>query len=311
MTAPTARDAARNATLIGILSALGAFLMWGLLAPVYFKLVGHVGAPEIVAHRVVWTVLLLGAAVLATRGAAAVVRAVGTWRRLGVFLVTTALVSSNWLIFVYAVASGQLVEASLGYYINPLVNVVLGVVFLHERLSRRQLLSVLLAAAGVGSLVLSHGTVPWIALALALSFGFYGLVRKKAAIDPMIGLLVETALLLPAAVAYLIWLGADAAYLRGVGQTAMLALSGPVTAVPLVLFAIGAARLKLTTIGLLQYASPTGQLLLGVLVYGEHFTTAHAVAFGCIWTALTLYSLDALGTHRAGRRLEERAAAGD
>jgi chloramphenicol-sensitive protein RarD len=144
-----------------------------------------------------------------------------------------------------------------------------------------------------------------------LSFGVYGLVRKKAAIDPMIGLLVETALLLPVALAWLVWLGADGAFLtQGFGQAVMLVLSGPVTAVPLVLFAMGAARLKLSTIGLMQYVAPTGQLLLGVLVYGERFTTAHAIAFGCIWTALTLYSLDALGTHRASRRMEARAAEG-
>lgn len=308
MTSPTARDA----TLVGLLSALGAFLTWGLLAPVYFKLLGAVGPMEIVAHRVVWTVLMVGAVVLATRGPAAVVRAVGTWPRLAIFTATTALISGNWLVYIYSIVSNQLVQSSLGYYINPLVNVVLGVVFLHERLSRRQMLSVLIATAGVGSLVVSHGTLPWIALSLALSFGVYGLVRKKAAIDPMIGLLVETTLLLPAAAAYLFWLGTGGAFLtQGVGQALMLALSGPVTAVPLVLFAMAAARLKLSTIGLLQYVAPTGQLLLGVLVYGERFTTAHAIAFGCIWTALTLYSLDAIGTHRANRRAEAKAAAGD
>ncbi|HEY0837548.1 MAG TPA: EamA family transporter RarD [Azospirillum sp.] len=313
MTSPTARDAAaRDATLVGLLSALGAFVIWGLLAPVYFKLLGGVDPLEIVAHRVVWTVVLVGTAVLATRGPAAIVRAVGTWRRLGIFVVTMALISGNWLIYIHAIVTNQLVQSSLGYYINPLVNVVLGVVFLHERLSRRQLVAVLVAGAGVGSLVVAHGTLPWIALALALSFGFYGLVRKKAAIDPMIGLLVETTLLLPVAVAYLAWLGTGGAFLtQGVGPALLLVASGPVTAVPLVLFAMGAARLKLSTIGLLQYVAPTGQLLLGVLVYGERFTTAHAVAFGCIWTALTLYSLDAFTIHRANRRAEARAAAGD
>lgn len=289
-----------NPTLVGLVAAIGAFLLWGLVAPVYFKLLTGAGAMEIVAHRVVWTVLLVGALVLVTKGPAAVVRAVGSWRRLGILAVTTALISANWLIFIYATISGQMLQSSLGYYINPLVNVLLGVLFLHERLSRQQVAAVFVAAAGVLSLMAWYGTMPWIALSLAVTFGIYGLVRKKAAIDPVIGLLVETALLLPLALGYLLWLGADGSFLnRGVGLDLLLALSGPMTAVPLTLFMVGAARLKLSTIGLLQYIGPTGQLILGVLVYGEAFTPAHAVAFCCIWMALVLYSHHALTTHRA------------
>lgn len=308
--APSPTPAGTPATL-GFASALGAFLLWGLVAPVYFKLLGNVGAVEIVAHRVVWTVLLVGALVLAMRGPAGIVRAVGSWRRLGVFALTTALISANWTIFIWAITHNRMVESSLGYYINPLVNVLLGVVFLQERLSRRQLGAVLIAGAGVGSLVASYGSVPWVALSLALTFGFYALVRKKAGIDPMVGLLVETGLLVPLALGYLLWLngtGAGTFGAHGLGTDLMLALAGPVTAVPLVLFMIGAARLKLSTIGLLQYIGPTGQLLLGVLVYGETFTSAHTVAFGCIWVALVLYSADAVTTHRAARA-EARAAA--
>ena len=297
-----------NPALVGLLSALGAFLLWGLVAPVYFKSLSGVGAVEIVAHRIVWTVLLVGAVVLATKGPAAVVRAVGTWRRLGIFAVTTALISVNWTIFIYAMISNQMLQSSLGYYINPLVNVLLGVLFLHERLSRQQLAAVFIAATGVLSLVLWYGVMPWIALSLALSFGTYALVRKKAAIDPIIGLLLETVLLVPLALGYLLWLGADGAFLmRGIGTDLMLVLSGPITAVPLILFMVGAARLKLSTIGLLQYVGPTGQLLLGVLVYGETFTPAHAFAFGCIWVALVLYSHHAVTAHRAAMR----AAAAD
>lgn len=294
---------------MGLAAVAGAFLMWGLLAPVYFKAVGDVGAVEIVAHRIVWTVVLMSALVLALKTPTDIIRAVGTWRRLGIFLVTTALVTANWTIFIYAIIEGKLVQASLGYYINPLVNVVLGVAFLGERLSRRQLAAVLIAAAGVASLVVSYGVVPWIALSLALSFGFYALVRKKAAIDPMIGLLVETALLVPFAAAYLLWLGADGAFAtRGsLGHDLLLVLSGPITAVPLILFMVGAARLKLATVGLMQYIAPTGQLMLGVLVYGESFTNAHAIAFACIWVALALYSGDAIAGHRAVQR--SRAAA--
>ncbi|MGQ9369851.1 EamA family transporter RarD [Azospirillum sp. ST 5-10] len=295
---------------VGLAAVAGAFLIWGLLAPVYFKLVSDVGAVEIVAHRVVWTVVLMSAVVLTLKTPTEIARAVGTWRRLGIFVVTTALVTANWTIFIYAIIAGKLVQASLGYYINPLVNVVLGVAFLGERLSRRQLAAVLIAAGGVLSLVVSYGAMPWIALSLALTFGFYALVRKKAAIDPLVGLLVETALLVPFAAAYLLWLGGDGAFAtRGdPGHDLLLALSGPVTAVPLILFMVGAARLKLATVGLMQYIAPTGQLMLGVLVYGERFTAAHAVAFGCIWVALALYSGDAIAGHRAGRRARIAAA---
>ncbi|HYG91508.1 MAG TPA: EamA family transporter [Azospirillum sp.] len=279
----------QNPALTGLAAALGAFLLWGLVAPVYFKALTGVGPVEIVAHRVVWTVLLVGALVLATRGPAAILCAVGSWRRLGIFAVTTALVSANWVIFIYAILSNQILQSSLGYYINPLVNVLLGVVFLHERLSRQQVTAVLIAAAGVLSLVVWYGVIrsaddhfqcpptvkpgrsmpkaliervirtkpsgavrmmPWIALSLAVTFGVYALVRKKAAIDPIIGLLVETALLVPPAVGYLLWLGADGAFMtRGIGQDLLLVLSGPMTAVPLMLFMVGAARLKLSPSG--------------------------------------------------------------
>lgn len=303
MTKPSP-TAAHNPATLGFASALGAFLIWGLVAPVYFKQLGDIGAVEIVAHRVVWTVLLVGGLVLAIKGPAAILRGVGGWRGFGVFAVTTALISTNWTVFIWAVTHGRMVESSLGYYINPMVNVVLGMVFLHERLSRRQLGAVLIAGAGVLSLVLSYGSVPWVALTLALTFGVYALVRKKAAIDPIIGLVVETALLVPLALAYLLWLnatGGGSFGVHGLGTDLLIMLSGPITAVPLVLFMMGAARLKLSTIGLLQYISPTGQLMLGVLVYDEAFTSAHGIAFGCIWLALLLYSADAFTTHRAAR----------
>lgn len=293
---------APTSTTAAFVAALASYLIWGLVNPVFFKSLGDVGAVEIVAHRVVWTVVLVGIGVLATRGPAAVVAAVGNWRRLGILVVTTLLVTVNWTVFIWAVVNSRLVEASLGYFINPLVNVLLGVLFLNERLSRGRMLAVAIAAAGVGSLVVSYGAVPWVALSLALSFGFYALVRKKAAIDPVIGLLVETALLLPAALGYLLWLGSDGAFGHGWGESTLLVLAGPMTAVPLVLFMIGASRLTMTTLGLLQYVGPTGQLLLGVLVYGEAFTHSHAIAFACIWVALAVFTADAVHSHRATTR---------
>lgn len=293
---------APTSTTAAFVAALASYLIWGLVNPVFFKSLGDVGAVEIVAHRVVWTVVLVGIGVLATRGPAAVVAAVGNWRRLGILVVTTLLVTVNWTVFIWAVVNSRLVEASLGYFINPLVNVLLGVLFLNERLSRGRMLAVAIAAAGVGSLVVSYGAVPWVALSLALSFGFYALVRKKAAIDPVIGLLVETALLLPAALGYLLWLGSDGAFGHGWGESTLLVLAGPMTAVPLVLFMIGASKLTMTTLGLLQYVGPTGQLLLGVLVYGEAFSSSHAITFACIWVALAVFTADAVHSHRATTR---------
>lgn len=291
-----------NPTYVGFASALGAFALWGVVFPVYIKAVSYVGPIEVVAHRVVWTVAFLALAILIRRGPAAIVRAVGTWRRLGILAITTLLVTANWTIFIWAVMEGKMVQASLGYYINPLINVLLGVLFMGERLSRRQTLAVLVATAGVLCLVVWRGELPWVSLALPLTFGLYGLIRKGAAIDPTIGLLVETALVMPFALGFLIQLGAAGSFgTIGPGTDALLVLAGPMTFVPLVLFLIAGQRLKYSTIGLMQYMTPTGQLVLGVLVYGEHFSPAHGVAFAFIWTALAIYSADALVAHRAAR----------
>lgn len=310
MTAATATSP-RSPQVAGFIAALGAFLIWGIINPVYFKAVSFVDPVEIMAHRIVWTVVLLGGFVLLTQGFGAILRAVGSWRRLGILAVTTVLITTNWSVFIYAVVSSQLVASSLGYYINPLVNVLLGVAFLGERLSRRQMLAVALAAVGVLSMIVLHGSLPWISLVLPVSFGLYGLIRKKAAIDPVIGLLVETALIFPVCLGYLLWLGSDGVFATGgLGIDLLLILSGPITGVPMVLFVYAAQRLNLSTVGLLQYIGPTGQLVMGVLLYGESFTAGHAVAFACIWVALVLYSADTLSLHRADQR-RQRAAAGE
>ncbi|HZH04331.1 MAG TPA: EamA family transporter RarD, partial [Myxococcaceae bacterium] len=250
----------------GLVYGLAAYLAWGL-SPLYFKSVRTVSPLEIAAHRVVWSVLLLlGVAVLAKR-----LPPLRQWasspRRLGVYALTTLLIAGNWLIYIWAVNGGRLLEASLGYFINPLVNVLLAVLFLGESLNRRQVFAVMLAGAGVLVLVAGLGQFPWVSLTLAFSFGFYGLVRKRARVDPVVGLLAETALLLPVAA---LFLGITAA--KGVGAFAqgdgrmrlLLALSGVVTAIPLVWFMEGARRLRLSTLGLLQYLAPTSQFLLAV-----------------------------------------------
>jgi len=286
-----------------VLYALGAFLTWGV-APLFFRALQPATPLEILSHRVVWSLLLMVGIVLVMRDPRAVVDAVSSLRRIGTYCLTTALVTTNWLIFIWAVNMGHIVETSLGYYINPLVNVILGVLFLSERLNRNQMIAVGLAAFGVLSLMVNLGTLPWISLTLAVTFGFYALIRKKAAIDPLIGLLVETALLTPLALGYLLWLGAAGTgtfTLDAPGMATLLVISGVITALPLILFNFGAQRLRLSTIGLMQYLSPTLQLAIGVLLFGEGFTGAHAAAFGLIWAALAIYSADAFLTHRAGR----------
>jgi chloramphenicol-sensitive protein RarD len=279
----------------GFAAALAAYVAWGLF-PLYFKAIKRVPPLEILAHRVVWSMALLAVLVTWQR----------RWRelaatfaggRLRVYLASTALISANWLIYIWAVNTNHVLEASVGYFVNPLVNVLLGMVFLRERLSRAQGVAVALAAAGVLVLAVRLGAFPWVSLALAATFGFYGLVRKKARIDAIVGLLVETSLLAPLALRYLVALAARAqgAFVAaGASTTALLAAAGVVTAVPLIWFAVGMRALRLSTMGLIQYITPTGQFLLAVALYREPFTPAHAIAFACIWSSLALYTYDAL-----------------
>ncbi len=290
----------RDPKIAGLLYALAAYLAWGLF-PAYFHALRQVPPLEVLAHRVVWSALLLFA-FLAWRGGlrAAVVAALPA-RRLAVLGATTLLISANWLIFIWAVSTGRVLAASLGYFVTPLVNVLLGVLFLRESLGRWQLLAVLLAGAGVLWLLLGHGTSLWVSLTLALTFGLYGLVRKAARIDAVGGLFVETALLAPAALAYLAARAAAGTGAMGSspGVSALLGLAGVITVLPLVWFAIGVQRLRLSTMGLVQYLTPSGQFVLAVAVYREPFTHDHAVTFACIWVSLAIYSLDALLSRRA------------
>ena len=293
----------------GVAYAVSTYLAWGLL-PIYFKALRPVPALEVLAHRVVWSLVLL-AAILAARSGA---RAFAVpFRRLPILAITTVLIASNWLVYIWAVQSGRVLEASLGYFVNPLFSVLLGVAFLGEALSGRQRAAVALAAAGVAVLVARAGTVPWVALALAASFGLYGLLRKRAAIDPVGGLLAETALLFPAALLFLGWRASSGAGAFGAapGITLLLAAAGPITALPLVAFGLAVHRLQLSTMGLLQYLAPTGQFLLAVLLYREPFGAAQAAAFALIWTSLGLYSWDAVARSRALRAVAARTARPD
>ena len=284
----------------GIVYATLAYMAWGLF-PLYFREVAHVPALEVVVHRTVWSLVFVFA-VLAVRRHWGWMRALwGQPRVLGAFAVSALLLSGNWLTYVWAVQNQHVVDASLGYFILPLVNVALGFVFLHERPRPGQWLAVAVAAAGVLWLAVQAGRVPWIALALALSFGFYGLMRKVAALGALEGLALETMMLAPVAVAALaVWSSqGQGALVQGDAATvAWLLVAGPLTAVPLLLFAAGARRIPLATMGILQYISPSLQFALGVWLFNEPFQPARLVGFVLIWTALLVYSLEGWWTRR-------------
>ena len=296
----SAPDARRTAA-VGVAYAAGAFCVWGTF-PLYFRVLQGVPAAEILAHRIVWSAVYMLVLLTVQRRWSDVRRQL-TPRAVAWLALSATLISSNWLIYIWAVNAGHVLDASLGYFVNPLLSVVLGVVFLGERMTRRQVGAIVLATAGVLSLVVRAGRIPWIALFLATTFGLYGLIRKRTPVDAEAGLLGEVGVLAPLALGFLGWLGASGRAHFGDGpvRTAFLAASGVVTAVPLMWFANGVTRLRLATLGLLQYLNPTLQFAIAVALFGEPFTPAHRVAFACIWIALALYASEAVGVGRAPR----------
>jgi chloramphenicol-sensitive protein RarD len=278
----------------GILSTIGAYTLWGLL-PIYWKAVQTVPVLEVLCHRAVWSVSFI-ALLLTWKKQWGWLRKVGKSPRTLVRLLGNACVLGlNWFVFVWAVNADHILDASLGYFINPLISVFFGMLFLGERLRGWQWMAIGIAGSGVVFLTLGYGAFPWIALTLAISFGLYGLLRKTAPLGALEGLGLETALLSLPTLAYLIFLElAGTASFRHAEITisVLLAFSGVITAVPLLLFAYGARRITLATVGFLQYITPTIQFLVGVLVYGETFTETRLIGFGIIWTALLLYSLE-------------------
>jgi chloramphenicol-sensitive protein RarD len=296
----TAHEPGRHTHGTGLAAALGAFTMWGLF-PLYFLPLSAVPAIEIMAHRIVWCCLLVFAW-LAVRGELGAVRTaladpVSRLRLAG----SATLISVNWLIYIWSVNNGHVIDASLGYFINPLLNVVLGVLVLAERLNRAQWMAVGLAATGVIYLAIMMGRPPWIALSLAASFGLYGLIRKVVAVASVPGLAVETLLLTPFAAAFLLWITWRGAATLGHSSTlvdVLLLGSGLATALPLTLFAYGARLIPLSTLGLVQYIGPTLQFLTGIFVFHEAFPRSRAIGFGLIWTALAIYAADGLWRNR-------------
>jgi len=285
---------------IGVAYGLAAFVTWGLV-PIYFKAVASVPPIEVLAHRIIWSVALLIMIIQFSGRWPGVRKSLQLKQSRLILGATTMLIACNWLVFIWAVATNKVLQASLGYFINPLVSVFLGMVFLGERLSRWGKLSVFLALIGVGLQVVKGAGLPWPALVLAFSFGLYGLLRKIVKTDAVTGLAIETALLGPIALAYLIIVG-----INGTGHfgtvtrqmTVLLICAGFITTLPLIWFTKAARRLNLATVGFMQYIAPSLHFLLAVAVYGESFTLIHGVTFGFIWLALVIYSIDTARNRR-------------
>ena len=290
-------------SLTGVFSATGAFVIWGL-NPIYFKALQYVPALEILMHRIVWSLLFLLPIVLYLKRWNELVNIVTNVRTLLILLGTTLLVFGNWFTFIWAINSGKILQTSLGYYITPLINVLLGLIFLKERLRPAQTAAVLLAFISVLYLTIQLGTFPWVSMFLALTFGFYGLIRKVAPVNALVGLTVEILLLTCPAIVYLVYLdaGGNGAFLHLNIRTDVLLMSAAlVTALPQLLFTIGARLIHMTTLGILQYLAPTCTFFLAVFIYHEPFRMAQVWTFVMIWAALIIYSTDSVIYYRKYR----------
>ena len=303
MLTPAKNSAAEGRERSALIAGIAAFTTWGLI-PVYWKLLKAVSPPEILAHRFVWTSLFL-IGLLSWQQRWPEVKAVMRSQRATLFCLCSGLaVATNWFFFIYAVTIGRIIETSLGYFMTPLVNILFGAIFLRERLTRVQLTSVLLAASGVLYLTFGYGRFPWIAVTLCTTFGLYGLLRKQSGTAAIPGLFIETILLVPAALAYLVFLKVNGTLLfdrSGWWLAALLITTGVVTAVPLFWFGYAARYLRLTTVGFLQYLSPSCSFFLGVFLYHEPFTRGHLITFGLIWIALAIFTFEAIKRWRSGR----------
>ena len=295
-------------TRAGLWMGLGAYLLWGVM-PLYFKALAHVDPTEIVAHRILWSLLFLGALASLWKRWPEIRAALSNRRVLLTLAATSVLIGVNWLVYIWAVLNGHVLEGSLGYYLNPLVNVLLGVFLLKEKLSRAQVVAVALAAAGVAVLAFGAGSGLWISLTLAFSFATYGYLRKVAPVESLEGLSIETAILAPLALGWVLWLASKGQ--SGLGMdtatTLLLAAAGAVTAVPLLLFTAAAKRLPYSTLGFLQYIAPSLQFVLAVLVFGEKLTTAHIVCFTAIWVSLFIFTYEGVRLGRAAARARTAA----
>ncbi len=297
-------DQQANNTQRGVILALGAYTMWGI-APIYFKSLQHVSPLEILSHRVIWSFFFLAGLIFFTKSWGRIRAVLRKPKTLLILVATALLVGSNWLIFIWAVNNNYMLDASLGYYINPLLNVILGMFFLGERLRPLQWLAVALAACGVAVQLIQFGSLPLIALALAASFGLYGLLRKKINLDAGTGLFMETCILLPLASIYVLLIADSptADWAANPASTNLLLIAaGVVTTVPLLCFTGAATKLKLSTLGFFQYIGPSLMFLLAITVYGESFTADKGYTFAFIWGALVLFSVDGIKGHRQAKK---------
>lgn len=289
----------------GLLYGITAYLLWGVF-PIYWKLIDQVPTSEILVHRILWSLIFLALLLTWRRQWSWIAPLRRERRTLAILVTAAALLAVNWFTYIWGVNSGFIVETSLGYFINPLVNVLLGVMLLHERMRPGQWAAVGVAGIGVLYLTLSYGSPPWIALILAFTFGFYGLLTKKVRLGALQSQFFEMAVLCIPALIFLIWLQASGRAYFGQSDplpNILLIASGVVTAVPLLLFSAAARRIPLSTIGLLQYIAPTMQFLIGVLIFGEAFTTQRLVGFSIIWTALLIYTLENILQRRSAAQV--------
>jgi chloramphenicol-sensitive protein RarD len=284
----------------GILYGIGAYTLWGFF-PIYWKFLHDVPALQVIGHRIGWSFILLSAYILLTGQWGGFRSVAFKWKTIGIYSIAAVLLSVNWLVYVWGVNAGFIVETSLGYFINPLLSVLLGVVFLRERLRPLQWIPVGLAAIGVGYLTFAYGRLPWIALSLAFTFGFYGFVKKLSPLGSLYGLTLETGIVFPVALLYIVFVGfsGSGAFLQqGAVVDMFLVGAGIVTTIPLLMFASAAKQIPLTVVGLLQYIAPTLQFLIGVFVYKEPFDSSRLIGFGLVWVALIVFAIE---NHLANR----------
>jgi chloramphenicol-sensitive protein RarD len=280
----------------GVLAGIGAYTLWGLF-PIYWRLLEQVPATEILAHRIVWSLAFIALILVLQKDLQWLKPVIHNRRTMVIYTLAAILLSINWFTYIWAVNAGYVVEASLGYFINPLVNFLLGVIFFKEKLRGGQVAAVVLAVLGVVYLTVSYGSLPWISLVLAFSFGSYGLIKKTASLESMHGFSLETAVLFLPALGFLLYRGASgvgAFMQQGTATTLLLILAGPVTSIPLVMFGYAARSIPLSMLGFIQYITPTLQFMLGVFVYNEPFPIARLVGFSMIWLALLLYSIESV-----------------
>ena len=301
---PTPEEIRREA-VAGAISAGTGYLIWGV-AVIFYKQLSAMTPFAVLAHRAIWSVLLTTLLIAFFRRHSQLMALLRDRKSMMALCCSALLIGGNWLVFIYSVNASRVVETSLGYYINPLVSVLIGVALLGERLSRLQIFAIGLALLGVMNFAIALGTLPWISLFLAATFAAYGYLRKITNADPLEGLFVEVVVLLPFAAGYLWWLGATGEGVFGNGDLStviLLVLTGPMTAVPLMLFTFGARRIRLATLGLMQYLAPTAQFLIAVGMYEEPFSAVHVVTFALIWAGLAIFSYDTWRTERELRRV--------